>query len=104
MNSLSADYGDFFGRKGREGLAESAAEVKEEDTKPRKYRIELIREIENGHFFIVGLKLFGKTPIFGFPFLLFFLRPVLKFRALCVQKLPVRLALRTNYSTGAATQ
>jgi hypothetical protein len=95
MSLVRVEYGDFFERRGREGFAEGAKEVKEKNTKLRKFKI------ENNHFFDAGLKMFEKPFFFGFPFLPSFLRPLRNLRALCVQKLPVFAPMKTSHPTGA---
>jgi hypothetical protein len=101
MSCLSSEYGDSFERRGREGFAEGAKEVKEKNTKLRKYKIE---KIENNHFFSAGLEVLRKSFFFGFPFFPSFLRPLRNLRALCVQKLPAFALTTTTHPTGRTAQ
>jgi hypothetical protein len=99
MSFSRVEYGDFFERRGREGCAESAEEVKEKNTKLRKFKA---KKITKNFIFDAVLKTFEKAFFLDFPFLPSILRPLRNLRVLCVQKLPASLANATSPLTEGA--
>ncbi len=94
MSFARVEYGDFFERRGREGFAEGAKEVKE-----KKYKV---KKIENKNLLVKNWNELRESVFFGFPFVPSFLRSLRNLRALCVQKLPVFAPMSTSHPTGEA--
>jgi hypothetical protein len=96
MSFARVEYGDFFERRGREGCAEGAKEVKEKEYK--------VKKTKNKNNFLINELVLKKLFFFGFPFVPSFLRPLQNLRALCVQKLPAFAPTTTTHPTAGKTQ
>jgi hypothetical protein len=96
MSFTRGEYRDFFERRGREGCAESAKEVKERKCK--------IKKIKNKINFSMSGPASQKLFFFGLSFAPSFLRPLRNLRALCVQKIPASSLQITSHPTAGATK